>query len=121
VALPLYTLSKDNRIGYISIIDLQEKSIEDYLEYSAINSFDVEIAWSPDSEWIAVIPHNVAYAEDGGLWIFGILEKSKHHFTNASFIDGWDSESSNIYYNSKDAFISINIKTWEKKLERSCY
>ncbi len=66
------------------------------------------------------LPGNMAYGDDGGLWIFNINGQEKYQQERATSILGWDENSSKAYFYYKDAFGFVNIQDWEVTFGERC-
>jgi len=121
LALSLYEGSSTKGTSHLAILNMKDKNITWLHEYQAFNNWlYMDVAWSPDSQWVVFFPGNMVYAGDSGLWIFDITGKNKYQYTHASSVKGWDETSQKIYFGYKDAFGYVNTKTWEATYGEKC-
>jgi hypothetical protein len=120
LALSLYEQVNDKRISHLAVLDVNDNTITLLLEYQSVDWSNVDIAWSSDSKWIAFLPGNVAYGDDGGLWIFGVNNRDKYHQKRATSLENWDEKSQNVYFYYKDAYGFFNVTTWTVTVGERC-
>jgi len=120
LALSLDEENRDSSVSHLAVLNLKENSATWFLEYQSVNWSGVEVAWSPNSQWVAFFPENVAFGDDGGLWIFDITAQRKYQQKRATSIVGWDEKSSKIYFDYKDAFGFVNVQDWEVTFGERC-
>ncbi len=120
LALSLYEVNGDNRLSHLAVLNPEENTIVWLFEYPSVNWSSVDVAWSPNSQWVAFSPGNVAFGDDGGLWIFDITGQRKYQQKRSTDIVGWDENSSKIYFNFKDAFGFVNVQDWTVTFGEKC-
>jgi hypothetical protein len=120
LALSLYEENGDNRMSHLAVLNMKDRTTQWLFEYPSVNWSSVDIAWSPDSHWVAFLPGNVAFGDDGDLWIFEINQPTKYQYRRATSVEGWDENSKKVYFGFKDGFGFINMQNGDVTFGERC-
>jgi len=120
LALSLYEIKGDKRLSHLAVLNTKESTTAWLFEYPSVDWSSVAVAWSPDSQWVAFLPGNVAFGEDGGLWVFEINGQRKYRHKPAGEIVGWNEDSNRVYFQYKDALGFVDLQDWEVTLSERC-
>jgi hypothetical protein len=96
----------------IAIFDLDAEKAWWVHKYPSLDWGKAELQWSPDSNWIALLPSDATFADDCGLWIFSVDGKERHRF-QAQIIHGWSEDSQRISFQVKDFCGYVDVADWE--------
>jgi dipeptidyl aminopeptidase/acylaminoacyl peptidase len=99
---------------FVFIYILQDNKVQRIYEYQALKGWDIADAiWSPDGRYFAFVPEDVAFGDDGQLWIITRDGSEKRQF-RAQYIKDWSPDSKKIYFGIKDYCGFINVDSWSK-------
>jgi Tol biopolymer transport system component len=101
------------------VFDLNGKTSHRLHQYDAIEGTQSiqwlrpKMAWSPDSNWIALEAGDAAFGDDSGVWVFGVDGMQKHHIRGQALI-GWSWDSRHLCHSLKDYSGYTDVPGWEE-------
>ena len=97
----------------LALFDLNNKTAHWLIQYLSVNWGEFDVRWSPNGKWLAFLPGDVAFAEDGGLWIFSTEGTEKYQEHRARSIrGGWSWDSQHIIWGYKDFTGYLKASYW---------
>jgi hypothetical protein len=103
----------------LAVFDLNSKTGRELHQYDAIEGtssiqwFRPIVAWSPDSNWIALEAGDAAFGDDTGVWVLDLSATQKHHIRGQELI-GWSWDSRHLCHRLKDYSGYTDVPGWEE-------